>query len=78
MPDKPKVEESLVRRIWWSMVSKAAERSSKTRADTFFSLEARSRSFWMRSKAVSVELNLHLKPTEKDRVRGSLEGGYLF
>ena len=33
-PVKPNVEESLVRRSWWSMVSKAAERSRRTRAES--------------------------------------------
>ena len=71
MPDKPKVEESLVRRIWWSMVSKAAERSSKTSARPF--------SHW-RQEAGHFGCGVRLsrwsgifdKPIEKDRVRGSL------
>ena len=58
VPERPKFKESRVKRIWWSMVSKAAERSRKTRAETFCSFEARSRSFWIRSRAVSVEWNL--------------------
>jgi len=44
-PVKPKVEESLVSRSWWSMVSKAAERSRRTRADILRLSIARRRSF---------------------------------
>jgi len=51
------VDVSLARRILWSMVSKAAERSRRTRAESFCSSIARRRSFWMRSRAVSVEWN---------------------
>lgn len=40
------------------MVSKAAERSSRIRAVIFCWLMARRRSFWMRSRAVSVEWKL--------------------
>ena len=54
-PVKPKVERSLSRSMVWSMVSKAADRSRRTRAETFCWLDARSRSLCMRSKAVSVE-----------------------
>ena len=31
----PKVEESLFRRMLWSMVSKAADKSKRTSAETF-------------------------------------------
>ena len=53
--EKPKIEESLDRRIWWSIVSNAADRSKSTSAETFCWLEARIRSFWIRRRAVSVE-----------------------
>ena len=39
----------------WSMVSIAEERSRRIRAEFFLLFIARRRSFWMRSKAVSVE-----------------------
>ena len=44
--------------MWWwmiSMVSKVEERSRRTNAKTFLLSMAKSRSFWIRSKAVSVE-----------------------
>lgn len=55
VPEKPKTELSLVSNISWSMVSKAAERSSKTSAETFCWSEASKRSLWMQRRAVSVE-----------------------
>ncbi len=54
-PEMPNVEVSLASRMLWSIVSKAAERSRRTSAESFCSFIAKSRSFWMRSRAVSVE-----------------------
>ena len=52
--EMPKVCWSLVRRIVWSMVSKAAERSRSVRRETLPESVARRRSLRMWSKAVSV------------------------
>ena len=51
----PKEEDSLARRIPWSIVSKAADKSSRTRADSLRLSIASSRSFCIRRRAVSVE-----------------------
>ena len=50
----PKEYWSLVRRIEWSMVSKAAERSSKARMETLSSSKPRRRSLITLKSAVSV------------------------
>ena len=39
----------------WSMVSKAAERSRRTKAEIFLLSMDKRRSFWIGSRAVSVE-----------------------
>ena len=53
----PKVEVSLERRILWSIVSKAADKSRRTRAESLRLLIASKRSFWILRRAVSVKLN---------------------
>ena len=55
MPDIPKYEESLDKRILWSMASKEAERSRRTKSEIFLLSMDKRRSFWIRSRAVSVE-----------------------
>ena len=54
-PVMPKVVDSLEMRIEWSIVSKAADRSRRTRAVTFWRSQARRMLFVMRRSAVSVE-----------------------
>ena len=54
-PDKPKYEESLDKRMLWSMVLKAAARSRRTKAKMFLLSMDKRKSFWIRSRAVSVE-----------------------
>ena len=54
-PVMPKEEDSLASRIPWSIVSKAADKSSRTRADSLRLSIAISRSFCIRRRAVSVE-----------------------
>ena len=51
----PKVVDSLEMRIEWSIVSKAADRSRRTRAVTFWRSQARRMLFVMRRSAVSVK-----------------------
>jgi len=53
--EMPKHELSLLRRMLWSIVSKAAERSRRTRAETRCLFIARVRSLWILVRAVSVE-----------------------
>ena len=55
MPDTPKYKESLDKGILWSMVLKAAEKSRRTKAEFFLWSTDKKRSFWIWSRAVSVE-----------------------
>jgi len=55
MPDILKYKESLDKGILWSMVLKAAEKSRRTKAEFFLWSTDKKRSFWIRSRAVSVE-----------------------
>ena len=50
----PKTISRRERRIWWSIVSKTAERSSKSRTEILFSSKALSRSLTTLRRAVSV------------------------
>ncbi len=54
VPPKPKVFCNLVNKIVWSMVSKAADRSRRTRTDTFLSSAESKRSLVILIRAVSV------------------------
>ena len=56
-PVKPNLEENLARRMLYSIVSKVAERSKRTRAESLRWSMASRRSFCIRRRAVSVEWN---------------------
>ena len=45
----------LDKKMLWSMISKAAERSRRTKAEFFLLSMDKRRSFWIRSRAVSIE-----------------------
>jgi len=62
----PKERESLERSMEWSIVSKAAERSNRIRAETCLCSKAVFRSFWMRSRAVSVECSFRNADWKRD------------